>query len=113
VEAKALRAMPEDSSEEIAAKFARFEALWTDPLRWQVRVAADLFVAAFLAPKTCGTPADRNTVAIPTSSHVWDVLAGRVVSGPLVGYAQELAREARAFHWSLEFPMSWQWAASM
>ena len=74
---RALRAMPEDSPEEIAAKRKRFEAARADPRRWNLRIAADLYVAAFLAPKTGGVPANRNTVTIPTTAHVWDALAGR------------------------------------
>jgi hypothetical protein len=103
-EAKALRAMPEDNPEEIAAKRERFEAALADRCRWQVRIAADLYVSAFLAPKTGGVPANRNMVTIPTTAHVWDAIAGRTVYGPLVGRAQDMAGKACAFHWPLEFP---------
>jgi len=103
-EAKIIRAMPEDSPEEIAAKRNRYESVRADPRSWQTRVAADLYIAAFLAPKTGGVPTNRNTVTIPTAAHVWDALAGRQVYGPLIGRAQELAAEARALHWPLEFP---------
>lgn len=99
-----LRAMPEDSPEQIAAKRQRFEAGQADPRQWCVRVAADLYVAAFLAPKTGGVPQNRNTVLIPTTDHVRQALAGHQIYGPLVGKAQELAGVARAFHWPLEFP---------
>ena len=101
-EAKALRAMPEDSPEEIAAKRKRFEAGRAGA--GGLRIAADLYIAAFLMPKTGGVPANRNTVTIPTTAHVWDALAGRTVYGPLVGRAQDLAGGARGFHWPLEFP---------
>jgi hypothetical protein len=103
-EARALRAMSENSPEEIAAKRKRFEAGRADPHRGNLQVAADLYIAAFLSPKTGGVPASRHAVTIPTTEHVWDALAGRTVHGPLVGRAQELARAARAFHWPLEFP---------
>ena len=103
-EAKALRAMPEDNPEQIAAKRKKFEAARADPRRWNLRIAADLYVAAFLVPKVGGVPTNRNTVTIPTTAHVWDALAGRTVYGPLVGRAQDLAANAHAFHWSLEFP---------
>jgi hypothetical protein len=43
-------------------------------------------------------------VTIPTTAHVWDALAGRTVYGPLFGRAQDLAGQAHAFHWPLEFP---------
>ena len=78
-EAKALRAMPEDSPDEIAAKRKRFEAAHADPTRWNLRIAADLYIAAFLTPKTGGVPANRNAVTIPTTHHVWDALAGRTL----------------------------------
>ena len=103
-EAKALRVMPEENTEEVAAKRKRFEAGQADPNSRKLRTAADLYVAAFLAPKTGGAPVNRNTVTIPTTTHVWDALAGRTLYGPLVGRAQDLAREAHAFHWPLEFP---------
>ncbi|MCZ7658807.1 MAG: N-6 DNA methylase, partial [Xanthobacteraceae bacterium] len=103
-EARALRAMPEDSPDDVAARRRRFEAVAADPRRWSLRVAADLYVAAFLAPKSGGVPTNRNTVTIATSAHVWDARAGKQVYGPLVGRAQDLAGAARAFHWPLEFP---------
>ena len=43
-------------------------------------------------------------VTIPTTGHVWAELSGQQVYGPLIGRAQDLAGEARAFHWPLEFP---------
>ena len=101
---RALRALPEDSVEEIAEKQRRVRAAEADPRRWRWRVAADLYVAAFLTPKTGGVPANRNMVTIPTTGHVWAELSGQQVYGPLIGRAQDLAGEARAFHWPLEFP---------
>jgi hypothetical protein len=102
--ARALHALPEDSVEEIAEKRRRFEAAKADPQSWPWRVAADLYVAAFLMPKTGGVPANRNTVTIPTTGHVWHALSGGQVYGLLVNRAQSLATEAGAFHWPLEFP---------
>ena len=101
---RALRALPEDSVEEIAKKQRRVRAAEADPRRWRWRVAADLYVAAFLTPTTGGVPDNRNTVTIPTTGHVWAELSGQQVFGPLIGRAQDLAGEARAFHWPLEFP---------
>jgi hypothetical protein len=101
-EAKAVRLMPEDSPEDIAAKRKRFEAGRAGAC--VPRLAADLYVAAFLTPKNGGVPANRSAVTIPTTAHVWDALADRTLYGPLVGRAQDLAGEARAFHWPLEFP---------
>ena len=99
-----LRALPEDSVDEIAEKQKRVRAAEADPGRWRWRVAADLYVAAFLTPKTGGVPVNRNMVTIPTTGHVWAELSGQQVHGPLIGRAQDLAGEARACHWPLEFP---------
>ena len=60
-------------------------------------------MGAFLSPKNI-VPQDQSTVTVPTTDHVWRVLAGGQVYGPLVGCAQEFALKARAFHWPLEFP---------
>jgi hypothetical protein len=49
-------------------------------------------------------PANRNTVTIPTTGHLWREISGAQLYGPLVGRVQELAGAARAFHWPLEFP---------
>jgi Eco57I restriction-modification methylase len=103
-EAKKLRLMPEDSPDEIAAKQKAFAAVLADPRRWHLRVAADLYAAAFLVPKAGGVPANHNAVTVPTTSHVWSALTGHNPYGPLVGRGQELAGAARAFHWPLEFP---------
>jgi hypothetical protein len=101
---RALRAMPEDSPEDIAAKRRRFEEAQADPRRWDLRIAADIYVAAFLSPKTGGVRANPNKVTIPTTANLWEALSGRTPHGPLVGRAQDLVAEAHAFHWPLEFP---------
>jgi hypothetical protein len=69
-ETRALRAMPEESPDEIPAKRRRFAAARADPRRWDLRIAADLYIAAFLTPKTGGPPANRATVTIPSTAHV-------------------------------------------
>ncbi len=43
-------------------------------------------------------------MTIPTTGHVWTEISGQQVYGPLIGRAQDLAGEARAFHWPMEFP---------
>ncbi|KUM25645.1 hypothetical protein AU467_25350 [Mesorhizobium loti] len=102
--AESLRALPEDTVEEVERKKTSWAAAERDPRRWAWRIAADLYVAAFLTPKTGGVPANRVQVAIPTTGQVWQALGGHTVYGPLVGRAQEVAGNARAFHWPLEFP---------
>jgi hypothetical protein len=49
-------------------------------------------------------PENRNTVTVPTTGHLWQELSGGQLYGPLVAAAQEIAGEARTFHWPLEFP---------
>lgn len=96
--ARALRVMPEDNAEEIAAKHRRFAAGRADPRLWAFQIAADLYTAAFLMSKTGGVPTNRNTVTAPTTAHVWEALAGHTIYGPLVGRAQDLTSAAHAFH---------------
>jgi hypothetical protein len=99
-----LRALSEDTPEQVAERARLFAALRRGPEWYAWKVACDACVAAFLAPKTGGVPANRNTVTIPTTAHVWEAMAGRMPYGPLVGRAVALAEAARAFHWPLEFP---------
>src|SRR5258707_1650707 len=65
-ETRALRAMAEDTPEEIAEKRKRFAAARAYPRRWDLRVAAAPLLAAVLTPKTVGLPSNRNTVTIPS-----------------------------------------------
>jgi hypothetical protein len=102
--ARALRALPEDSVEEIAEKHKRLAEAQCDPRFWHWRLAADLYVVAFLTPKTGGVPENHNSVTIPTSAHVWQAAARRQTYPPLEARAVDLTREARVFHWPLEFP---------
>lgn len=99
-----LRALPEDTVEEVERKARHWAASERDPRRWSWRIAADLYVAAFVTPKTGGVPETRVQVSIPTTGQVWLALSGQTVYGPLVGRAQDLAGKASAFHWPLEFP---------
>lgn len=98
------RALTEDSPAEIAERRARFEAARADPRAWSLRVACDLYVAAFLAPKPAGAAAIPGTATVPTTGDIWRRMTGGPVCGPREGKAVDLACEARAFHWPLEFP---------
>lgn len=99
-----VRALPEDSPEQIEEKRKCFEAAMSDPRRWEWGVAADTYVAAFLSPKVGGIPKEQDCVAVPTTQHVWHALVGKQLYGPLIGATQQLVQRARAFHWPLEFP---------
>ena len=103
-EARALRSLPEDSPQEIATKRARFQASRSAPRQRCLRVAADLYVAAFLTPKTSGILEPGDGSKILTTGYVWKSAAAQMPAGPLVDRAQKLADAVHAFHWPLEFP---------
>ncbi len=108
----AMRAMPEDTLDQIAAKAVRLTALTKEgSVRWDFSRACDLHVAAFLAPKiTLPTTAGRDDLprrgaeTVPTSGTVWELLRGREPYGLLVQNVTAELEEVRAFHWPLEFP---------
>jgi hypothetical protein len=100
----ALRALPEATVEQIEDKRRRFEAARADRLNYAWGEAADLYIAAFLLPKTGGPPVIGQAPMVPTTGDVWRALADRQVHPPLVARATEIAQSARAFHWPLEFP---------
>ena len=108
----AMRAMPEDTLDQIAAKSARLTALTEQgTVRWALTRACDLYVAAFLAPKiTLATTAGpdglprRGAETVPTAGTLWELLRGREPHGLLVQNAVGALEGARAFHWPLDFP---------
>jgi len=107
-----VRAMPESTVLQIEDKGRALRKLTANGSDvWQLQQACDLYVAAFLLPKTVddrflgakGLPsAGRETV--PTSRPLWDYLKGITPFGPMIGASVDAARNARAFHWPLEFP---------
>ncbi len=100
---RAVRNLPEDTTGEIAEKKKRVAAAKSERQLWSWRVAADLYIAAFLLPKK-DAPREPGTALVPTTDHVWRTLSGGQAYGPLVGSAREAADKARVFHWPLEFP---------
>jgi hypothetical protein len=108
----ALRAMLENTVEQVEAKAAKLRALTAQgAVAWQLETACDLYVSAFLLPKVKaaayagpdGLPR-RGSEMVPTSGTVWEWLRGVQQFGPLVGAGVDASRAARAFHWPLEFP---------
>ncbi len=95
--------LPENSVEQISAKAARFKDLRKQPNFVRARAAADLYVAAFLLPKTGGAPSGAMERTVPTTEEHWMALnQGKIPNAMLE--APKAARRARAFHWPLEFP---------
>lgn len=109
---EALRAMPENMVEQIEAKAGRLRALSAQGASaWQLETACDLYVSAFLLPKRKGGAhagpdgmPRRGAETVPTSGTIWEWLRGVQPFAPLFGAAIDTARNARAFHWPLEFP---------
>jgi hypothetical protein len=100
---RAVRTLPEDSTAQISEKRRKLEAARAEAARENWRIAADLYMAAFLLPKK-EIPRDPGVAMVPTTDHLWRKLAGGQVYGPLIGATQEIRDQARLFHWPLEFP---------
>jgi len=98
-----IKSMPEDTVAQVEKKRQAFEAWKADPARYATEVACDLYIAAFLSPKT-EVPASHLRPMVPTTADVRQRLAGGNVYGPLEGAAREVAGAASVLHWPLEFP---------
>ncbi|MDC8447480.1 MAG: N-6 DNA methylase [Nitrospira sp.] len=99
----AFRDLPEDTVDQIDAKSKRFEDLHKDQLFIRARAAADLYVAAFLLPKTGGVPSATSAHTVPTTEDVWRALdQGKILSS--TSEVSKATLRARVFHWLLEFP---------
>lgn len=99
-----VRQLPEDTVAEVEAKRQRFESAAHDPRLQNLAQAADLYIAAFLTPKTAETAHEVGNSLIPTTADVQTAMSAGTVYGPRLGAARQLAAQARAFHWPLEFP---------
>jgi len=98
-----IKSMPEDTVGQVEKKRQAFEAWKADPARYGTEVACDLYMAAFLMPKT-EVPLSYQRAMVPTTGDVRQKLAGGNVYGPLEGAAREVAGAASVLHWPLEFP---------
>lgn len=94
-----LEALPDDTLGAIAAKRAAFEQVEVHAAQSRARIAADLFVAAFVIPKT-----QDNQFLVPTSQDLWLVMSGGVPRPGVQELATQAAHLAQAFHWQLAFP---------
>jgi hypothetical protein len=101
---RAVRQLPEDTVEQVHDKRQRYQIVHGDPHLTNLEQAADLYVAAFLTPKTEAQSLDLHTALVPTTADVWIAMRGATIYGPRLGAARKLASDARAFHWPIEFP---------
>ncbi|MBC7318149.1 N-6 DNA methylase [Candidatus Bipolaricaulota bacterium] len=100
-ELEELSALPEDTPADVQRKSALYYELLRDPEIEKLRLACDLWTAAFFA-RLRPEEASR----IPKPLDIQNVLAkGEAgVRGDLLGTVRAMAERLRFFHWPLEFP---------
>lgn len=98
-DADAFEHLPDDTLAAIEAKRAAFAALQEKLADSRARLAADLFVAAFVLPKTTD-----NEAKVPTSQDLWLVQNGGTPRPGVADAARRTAQAAQTFHWWQAFP---------
>ena len=98
--------MPEDTLEEVEAKSHAWDRLLRDPRRLALKTACDMYVAAFLLPKTGDVPDPLHTATLPlpTTEAVWRTVRGGDAQSSVHAFCMKAAEANRVFHWPLEFP---------
>jgi hypothetical protein len=102
-EFRALEALPDATLAEIAAKQAAWQAFAAEATQSPLRRAADLWLGAFLLPKTGATH-----IGVPTTGSVVLELLGESVPAEHAARrdaARAACAEARVLHWPLAFPL--------
>src|SRR5690606_25397488 len=84
---------------DVATKRERWQRLHQDPDYLREKHRADLFTAAFFAPKTRAT-AER----VPVTEDLLSLAEGQTPRPGVIEYADELGAKHRFFHWHLAFP---------
>ena len=97
------RDLPENTVKQVDDKAARYTDLRTKHGFARASAAANLYVAAFLSPKTGGPPAGASARTVPTTEAVWIALRHGTIRQSMMAACESTSR-ARAFHWPLEFP---------
>lgn len=103
VDFSGFRDLPEETLEDIGAKAARFKELRERQEFVRAKAACDLFIAAFLLPKTGHAPTGASERTVPTTEEVWMALNHGKIRNSMVDAPKAVSR-ARALHWPLEFP---------
>lgn len=98
-DADAFEHLPDDTLAAIETKRAAFAALQARLADSRARLAADLFVAAFVLPKTAD-----NEAKVPTSQDLWLVQNGSAPRPGVADVARRATEAAQAFHWWQAFP---------
>lgn len=104
--ARMLAEMPENTLAEITAKETAFNQLHEGAGWFNLKLACDVYVAAFFQPKTGAVPGPADTAAttMPETDHMWAAARGDALPGLLVEMIDRTASGVSAFHWPLEFP---------
>ena len=103
VDFSGFRDLPEDTLKEVGAKAARFKQLRRRQEFVRAKAACDLFVAAFLLPKTGSAPTGPSERVVPTTEELWMALNQGKIRSSMIN-APRAVSQARGFHWPLEFP---------
>jgi len=100
----ALTDAPEDTVEQVEAKRRSLLDVEQGAAGYDLRVACDIWTAAFFLPRT-QRPDRPGRDLVPTTDMLWAYLrAPSSAYGPLIGAVAEIAGRLRFFHWPLEFP---------
>jgi len=94
-----LESLPDDTLAALDAKRTAFAESESRIAASRARLAADIFVAAFVLPKT-----PENATTVPTSQDLWLVLNGDAPRQGVAELASQAAKTAQAFHWWQAFP---------
>lgn len=98
-----IKSMPEATVGQVEKKKLAFENWKNDPASIHTRIACDLYIAAFLLPKT-SMPINHLRGEVPTTADVRRVLGGDNIHSTLKETARDVTNAVRALHWPLEFP---------
>ena len=100
----ALTDAPEDTLAAVQDKRRLLRTVTEGRTAHDLRVACDLWCAAFFASKA-ERPEMRGRDMVPTTDTVWRYMrAPSSVYGPLISAVEEMRGRQRFFHWPLEFP---------
>ncbi|MCL6608479.1 MAG: N-6 DNA methylase [Geminicoccaceae bacterium] len=96
-----IAAMPEATLAQVQAKRGAFRAWQASPEHERLKLACDLWCAAFFLPKRAATEK-----LVPTSRHLAEALSGERarLPSPMLARVEEIAEEEGFFHWPLAFP---------
>lgn len=95
-----LETLPDDTLAAYDAKRAAFAETEAAVARSRARIAADLFVAAFVLPKT-----PQNKDVIPTSQDLWLVMNGEAPRAGVREAVEKTVGSVHALHWWQAFPL--------